>query len=235
MELTARETDLLQGLLGVAKSTASLVPVLGQAISGFDAYKQSVFERNLKTALQCLSEKIDDLSKFTANDWLQTEDGKQFVWKVFDSALDAQLADKQELFVNALINGVDDDSLTQLEKLKFVDMLRHMSRSTLLILAEMHLKLIGQVRGPNRNTDPIQSLPQIDASRMAEELSTKFHPYLVNAAVSEMEGQGLFSNVGEWRKNHNGFVQGTGFATELCYTDFTARFVEFITINGKVT
>ena len=50
-----------------------------------------------------------------------------------------------------------------------------------------------------------------------------------------MESQGLFSRTGEWRKSsHDGsFVEGGGFSTDLCYTDFTARFVEFIYPEGK--
>jgi len=38
--------------------------------------------------------------------------------KIFDSAFDTQMEDKQELFVNALINGVQDKETTSLEKLK---------------------------------------------------------------------------------------------------------------------
>ncbi len=235
MNLTQRETDYWHALLGIVKSTVSLAPGIGQVISGYDAYKQSIFERNLKTTLKYLTEKIKDIPDFLANDWIRTEEGQQFIWKVFDSALDAQLADKQELFINALINGINTETLTNLEKLKFVDMLRHISLPTLHILAEMHLRFIDQVRGPNRNPDPIQPFPQVNASRIADELSSKFDPYLVISAVSEMEGQGLFSTVGEWRKNPNGFVQGSGFSSELCYTDFTAKFVEFITLKEKVT
>jgi hypothetical protein len=44
-----------------------------------------------------------------------------------------------------------------------------------------------------------------------------------------MESQGLFSSVGEWRKDNSGrYIVGGGFDSALSYTDFTARFVEFI-------
>ena len=39
--------------------------------------------------------------KIVTNEYLQTEEGQQFARKVFDSAFDAQLEDKQELFINA--------------------------------------------------------------------------------------------------------------------------------------
>lgn len=232
MDLTERENNLWSSLVGIIKSLASPVPVIGQVVAGYDSYKQSVFNRNAKKAIKHINEKVEDLPAFLESDWFQTEDGQQFSYKVFDAAIDAQLEDKQELFINALINGGTNHSISQLEKLKFVDMLRHMSRASLMVLAEMHKLFIGQVRGPNRQPDPIQSFPSVNATRLAEELSDKFHPYLINSAVSEMEGQGLFSTVGDWKKDTSGkYRQAGGFATELCYTDFAARFVDFITLE----
>ncbi len=191
-----------------------------------------MFDRSLKKALYYLNEKVEDLSEFFNAEWLNTDEGQQFTWKVLDSALDAQLEDKQELFINALINGVNNKQLDKLEKLKFVDMLRHMSLASLMVLAEMHKLFINNVRGPNRLTDPLVSFPQVNADNIAEELSDKFHPYLVNSGVNEMIGQGLFSNTGDWQKDHTGkFRQAGGFLKELCYTNFAANFVEFITFE----
>ena len=48
------------------------------------------------------------------------------------------MEDKQELFINALINGVRDKETSNLEKLKFIDILRHLSLASLMILADMH-------------------------------------------------------------------------------------------------
>lgn len=234
MDLTDREKDLLQSLSATAKSALSFVPGLSQALAGYDAYKKSNFERNIKNLIVCLQDKVADLSSFFSKEWLQTDEGQQFARKVFDSAFDAQLEDKQELFVNALINGVNNDAMPSLEKLKFIDMLRHLSRMSLFVLAEMHSMFISQVRGPGRNTDPLQSFPLIDSTRISENLSSKFDPYLVTASISEMESQGLFSRTGEWKKRPDGsYIPGSGFATELCYTDFTARFVEFITLRQE--
>lgn len=232
MELTQREKDLWAALTGTAKSALSLFPVIGQAIAGYDSYKQSNFERNLFNIINQLKEKIDDINLFFTDEWLKTDEGQLFSRKVFDSALDGQLEDKQELFINALINGVNDKQSTYLEKLKFVDMLRHLSRASLLVLAEMHTMFIANVRGPNRDCDSISAFPLVSPDQIAQKLSPPFHPYLVTSAISEMESQGLFSSTGEWRKSsHNGsYVSGGGFSKELCYTDFTARFVEFVTL-----
>lgn len=232
MELTEREKDLWEALTGTAKSALSLFPVIGQAIAGYDSYKKSNFERNLINIINQLKEKVDNVNLLFADEWLNTDEGQQFSRKVFDSALDLQLEDKQELFINALINGVNDKKSSHLEKLKFIDMLRHLSRASLLVLAEMHTMFIGNVRGPNRNCDTISAFPLVDPGQIAQKLSPPFHPYLVTSAISEMESQGLFSSTGEWKKSsHDGsYVSGGGFSKELCYTDFTARFVEFITL-----
>ncbi len=101
-----------------------------------------------------------------------------------------------------------------------------------MILAEMHTMFIGQVRGSGRSPDSTAAFPLVDPTTLAQKLSDRYDPYLVVSAVSELESEGLFSRTGEWRKNDNGtYMPGGGFATEMCYTDFTARFVEFITVE----
>ena len=91
---------------------------------------------------------------------------------------------------------------------------------------------ISQVRRPDREPDTTKSYPLVDPSRIAQELSDRYDPYLVTSAISEMESQGLFSRIGEWKRDPSGrHLPGGGFSTELCYTNFTARFVEFIIIE----
>jgi hypothetical protein len=144
------------------------------------------------------------------------------------------LDDKQELFVNALVNSPTTINLVEIEKLKFVDMLRQLSLASLLVLSEMHQMFIAQVRGPGRNPDLISPLPQVDPDSIAQKLGHLYEPYLVTSAIYELQSVGLFSKTGEWRKQGTGeYASGGGFATELCYTDFSARFVEFITITDK--
>jgi len=232
MELTDREENLLSALQGTAKSALSLVPGLGQAIAGYDAYRQSQFERNLLKVINILQGKVQDLDTLFSSEWLKTEEGQQFSWKVLDSAFDSQLEDKQELFVNALINGVKNPHIQHLEKLKYVDMLRHLSRFSLVILADMHEMFLSQVRGPGRHVSPTTAFPLVDPEGIAERLNHKYEPYIVVASVNELEGQGLFSRTGEWKQDHKGkYIEGGDFDKEKCYTDFSARFVEFITLS----
>jgi hypothetical protein len=73
MKLTDREKDLSEALSGTAKSALSLIPVLGQAIAGWDAYKRSSFDRNVKKTILYLKEKVDDIGSFFSDDWLKSE------------------------------------------------------------------------------------------------------------------------------------------------------------------
>ena len=149
MDLTDRETDLLQALSGTAKSAAALVPGLAQAIAGLDAYRRSQLDRNIIKIVTHLQEKVDDLESFLNAQWIRTDEGQQYILKVLDSALDTQIEDKQELFVNALIQGIRNPDIPHLEKLKFIDMLRHLSRAAIMILAEIHKMLGGQGSAPH--------------------------------------------------------------------------------------
>jgi hypothetical protein len=234
MVLTDREKDALEALSGTAKSTLSLIPGIGQAIAGWDAYKRSAFERNLSKVISHLQNKIENLRSFFSDEWIQSEEGQQFARKVFDSAFDAQMEDKQELFINALINGVLDKDITNLEKLKFVDILRHLSLAALMILSDMHLLFKDKTKRPGRPDSSLSGSPLVDSNKIVEELGQKYHPYLINASIYEMESQGLFSNIHEWRKTPGGrFASGTYFSDGLSYTDFTLRFVEFISTKSK--
>jgi hypothetical protein len=98
MKLTDREKNLSEALSGTAKSALSLVPVLGQAIAGWDAYKKSSFDRNIKNTISFLKNKVDDFESLFSDDWVKSEEGQKFSRKVFDSAFDAQMEDKQELY-----------------------------------------------------------------------------------------------------------------------------------------
>lgn len=229
MKLTEKEEDAMQALSGTVKSALSLIPGLGQAIAGWDAYRRSSFERSLKKVLSHLESKVKDFESLFSDEWIQSEEGQLFTRKVFDSAFDAQLEDKQELFVNALINGVYEKDMSNLEKLKFIDILRHLSLASLMILSDMHHIFSDHIKKPGTAHERVSGSPLVDRNDMANKLSDKYHPYLVSASIYEMESQGLFSNIHEWRKGWDGkYVSGRYYNEALAYTDFTYRFVEFI-------
>jgi len=56
-------------------------------------------------------DRIEEIEKICHDDWIKTQDGKIFVYKIMDCILDLQLEDKQEYFINILINGITDKQL----------------------------------------------------------------------------------------------------------------------------
>lgn len=231
MELTDQEKDLAQALSGTAKSALALIPVLGQALAGYDAYKKSKFERQLLKLINYLNDKVENPSELLKDEWLKSEEGEQFCYKVFDAAMDAQLEDKQELFVNALINGIMNKNDKDLEKLKFTDMLRQMSRSALLILAEMHKIYSEQVELESEDRKPsVSGSPLINVDGIVDKLSHIYHPYLIESSIDEMKSIGLFSPNAIYRKNSYGKYLCTRSHSEgtYVYTEFSCRFVKFI-------
>jgi len=225
--MTDREEDLVNAVSATTKSALGLIPGVSQAIAGYDAYQRSVHDRNVKKLLEHLDNKVSDLETFFNQKWFKTEEGELFVRKVIDAAIDVQSEEKQELFVNILINGSEINPPIE-EKTKFIDMLRQLSLASIHILGEMHIMFEPQTQRAGKDKDQLTSAPQIDEVKIAKELSNKYDPYLVIAAVKELESQGLFSSIHSWHKDGEGFSPGRRFQNALAYTDFSARFAEFI-------
>lgn len=226
-------SDYLDAACGAGKHAFSRIPIVGEALAGYETYRRSKFDREVRQFLNYLDSKVDDVNALFSGEWLRTEDGEQFARKVVDAALDAQMEDKQELFVNALINGVREPQLSQLQKLQFVDILRHLSRASLMVLADMHNMFKDKVRGPGRAPEGNPPYPVLDPVSVARNLCSKYNPYHVMACIHEMESEGLFSNIAEWRESKPGSgMVPQGFNDALSYNHFTASFVEFITLRN---
>ena len=232
MKLSDRENDLKEGLTGIAKLGLSLIPILGQTISGafayYDSYKRSTYDRNLRNSIKDLEDKVDDLNKLFEAEWLKTEEGRIFVTKIFDSILDSQIEEKQKIFINALINGIEKEDINDLEKFKFVDMIRQLSNLSLMVLADIHE--IAQKK-LNTTTKSFQIMPD----QISAELGNKYgDPYAVLSAIEELKGQGLFSNISSFKKGINEqWRAGGSISDKNLYTEYTCKFVEFITYISK--
>ena len=220
MKRSDETNDLIEVGKGIVKSIASKVPILAEIIAGHDSYKKSAYERNLKKFLEHLQDKVDDISKLFNDEWLNTEEGKIFTRKVFDACLDVQIEEKQELFVNALVNGIRNKEIENIGKLKFIDILRQVSKLSLMVLSDMHAMFKGN-----------SSATQIMPDSIAEKLSHKYEPYEVGAAIYELRSHGLFSNVTKWIKNiPEGNWRADSYISDnlIAYTEYTYKFVEFI-------
>ncbi len=226
-----RQKHLHEAGEGAIKALVARVPVFGELIAGWDAYRRSQFDLYVKRFILAIEEEIQDISKLGSNEWLGSMEGKQFARKIFASATDAQLEEKHRLFANAFVNGIENKQLSDLEKLKFVDMLRQLSLASLGVLSEMH-KLYGSQVHRSGRPRPTIAAPQVSVAELIRELGSKFDPYLIESAVTEIRATGLFSRFTSFHTGIEGKPEPDSYIdNEIIYTEFTARFVEFVRSN----
>jgi hypothetical protein len=230
MKLKDEEKDLLEVFKGVAESALSLIPVVGQMYAGYEAHNKYKFEKNVTEVLKLLKDKVDNPGALFSEEWCKSEEGQKFCRKVLDAALDDQLTDKQELFINALIHGITNKNLSELEKLKFVDMLRHLSRASLMILADMHKLYSNKL---DSNSGILLDAPLIQLHVIVAALGNQYDPYLIESCFDELKAVGLFSPTVSYDRTYEGIYRASRSYSEgnLTYTKFTAKFVEFITFK----
>lgn len=224
--------DFKEAARAVAKGAVDLVtgiPGIGVAIDGYEAYRRSQHERNTHALIDLLRARIDGVGARFDPHWFKTMEGQEFCNKALASALDSQLAEKQEFFANAIVHAASDKDLGRIERLKFLDMLRGLSMPTLMVLSEIDQKYSRMLPVPGQPRDPSIPVAVINDMQVAQELSHKYDPFVVTAALNELRAQGLFSNVTEWHKMANGgLTAGIHVGRGDCYTPFSARFVAFI-------
>lgn len=216
----------------VLKSAASRVPVIGEALAGVEAFRQKQREKTAKEFIENLGSRLEAMGDRFSAEWLATEDGRMFAHKVFESATDAQLADKKELFANAFVNGAGDDSDVH-EKTKFVDLLRQLSRDALDVLCELHRKFGPILAKPLATRSESTN---VSSETIATELSSTLHwdGYRIESAYRELSSAGLFSAVTGWVSDGKGGQRPTGtYGRGEAYTEFAERFVRFITDRAE--
>lgn len=220
----------------VVKSLAGEVPILGLFLvphDAYEAYQKIKQEAYIQQLLQNLDERVQDLRELFSDSWLRTKEGQLYARKVIDCAIDAQLEDKHQLFASALINGIQNKEITDLEKLKFVDMLRQLSLVSLRVLSELH-KIYGDRVHWASQPRTINAAPQISVDNVIQQLQGKFHPFLIEASIAEMKAIGLFSRFSAWRYGGDNSFKADGHISDSAiYSEFTARFIEFITSFKK--
>lgn len=209
MDKEALKAGVTEGII----EAVELVPGLGVLIKGVRAYHQYIEEKQKEDFLKLLVERLEVLEDAFSDEWYRSDEGITVTKKIIVTALNAEFADKTEYFVNALFNASFSDD--QLERLKFIEMLRSLSKPALVILAaESYLQ---NKRGPHYSE-------QVLVAELVKE--TGFSPYLVESCVKELYSIGVFSSVTDYQKNgatSRSFEEGTA-----AFTKFTKKFIEFI-------
>ena len=208
---------------GMVKGLARQVPVLGTIIDGVDAYLTEERFRAVAETQRLLAEKLEVVADRLDPSWLRTEEGKRFAAKAVESAADVQLSDKRELFINAFIHGVSGDH-DSFEKMRFIDLLRSLSRDSLDLLCVLHKRFSGMLDPAKGMSRDLQS--SNIAAMFAPELG--WDPYRVESAFKELSSAGLFSGVTRWATDDAGNSRALSSYPGEAYTQYTERFVQFI-------
>jgi hypothetical protein len=200
-----------------------MIPGLNILVSSLKAYQDSIEEQQRTEFITQLNMRLEQIELISFNrEWYKSSEGIEVSKKIIASALNAEYADKIEYFANALINSSKDYS--QDERLKYIEILRIVSKPALKVLAkerELHKK-----RGE-------RSSPQVSFNQLVKNLDLS--PHLIETCINELYSLGVFSHTLEFSSDGHAtrhFDQGTS-----AYTKYSEKFVLFLldprTINSN--
>jgi hypothetical protein len=195
------------------KELVTDIPVIGPLIEGIKAYHESIEEQQRESFIKEIADRLTALEANAA--WYSSEEGQSFVKKVVASALNAEYADKLNYLANALVNGPILES-NAAERLKFVEMIRHLSKPALDLLAVA-------VKNP-------AGREIVDGGEFA--VALEWPPELADACVRELASAGALSSVSKWYKAEQVYRPQDHGMAQVMLTDLTRRFAAFISSGG---
>lgn len=208
-QLEAFDSATKAGFLALAKS----VPVLASLIEGLDAYRRSMAEQQRAALIAELGARQSRLEQAFHDPWYQSNDGQRVCSKILATALNAEFADKVEFLASALLNAPQVGDETR--ALKFVEILRHVSRPALVVLAcqEAVVEHAGVGRSQQVEIESLVSQSGLDAR-------------VVEACVQELYSLGVLSpNIGMDRTGRKTSYLPPGTPA---FTPFSADFLAFV-------
>lgn len=224
-EITKTALEVLLDLIPVAVPLAGTIKVGGKltvaAVSDLVSRQQ---QQGLDEFLSYLGENVGDLRQFFSDPWLQSEHGAKFWQKIFGSAMDAQLADKRQLFANALVNGVSGKDHPDKKKLRMLDILRDLSLASLDGLAEIHSQYAHRLGALDFESRKAQGIPLADVR-----LSTADDTFYTESIIQELVAAGVLSS-SEKAEPRDGrtILVDLGTTEAAYYTEFSLEFAEFV-------
>ena len=196
------------------------IPGLSLLIEGARKYKEYAENEQKKELLILLEKRIIKLEKGFNEDLYNSNEAKIYLKKLISTALNPEYADKLEFFANMLINTKMDYS--QMERLKYVEMVRQLSKPALVVLDAAN-----RLYKPASSSEPPTS---IVPNQIAEE--TGFNLTFINVLISELYELGVF--------NPYVVVPGKGIRNVsnregiAAYTEYSERFSDFIKNPGEM-
>jgi len=197
----SKKDALIAAADGATIATIKRIPVLGELIEGIQKYEENIAEQQRRIFLEVLRDRVDDLETYFTDPWYSTSEAQEFMKKTVASALNAEYTDKVKFFVNMLANAKQD--LEQMERLKFVELIRQLSKPALKVLA-LAAQLSGTIVG-------LKDIKQIKGNAVSK---LNLDGLLVDSCIDELFSVGVLS------QQH--------LKARAGYTAFTQRFVDFL-------
>jgi hypothetical protein len=159
--------------------------LLSIPIEAVNAYRESMEQQQLKDFQERVNAKLDQIE--ANSQWYASPEGTEFVKKVVATGLNVEYCDKIDFFTNAIVNGPNLGN-DQAKRLKFVELIRSLSRSALQVL----ITLVNPSFRSHGNS------PEALAGAAATALG--WDPALVLACIHELAALGVMSSVSTWRE-----------------------------------
>lgn len=213
---------------GVLNSFAKKIPIVEQLIDGLENYQNFIKEQmrtNLLCSLEDRIQRLETGDKEKLVDYSRTPEGAAVLQKLIESSLNAEYKEKQEIFINAMLNAPKTDALED-EKMRFIDLIRSLSKVALHVLYAIYEEY-------DNSLDDRMTSSQIATNEIVTKAYKmfKYSPELIESALRELKSCGLFSNITRWHKNSSSgsFSIAGHIANEsVAYTVYSRQFVEFI-------
>jgi len=208
-----KDAIIKAGSEGIIESI-KMIPGLNILVSSVKAYQDNIEEQQRTEFIEELKTRLEQIEEKSFNaKWYNTLDGIVVSKKIIASALNAEFADKISYFANALINC--SQNYEQDERLKFIEILRVISKPALKVLAvERELK---------RKLGDGHSM-QVSMNELVNHLDLS--PHLIETCITELYSIGVFSHTIEF--NASGHQQKNYERGIAAFTKFSEKFISFI-------
>lgn len=211
--MQGKSKAVFKGISEAVIQAIELVPGLASLIESVRAYQECIDDQQREIFIRELEKRVSHQEATFKDPWYQTVEGQEIVKKLAASALNAEYADKVEYFAKALLNASMD--IGQDKKLKFIEILRQISKPALKVLAAE--KQLHEERGRSWSS-------QVELGPLVTKTSLEAH--LVEACIKELYSLGVFSSATSFNKEGD---KSTGFETGTpAFVGFTDEFIRFI-------
>jgi hypothetical protein len=202
--------SLVAAGMGAIIEAAKYIPGAGIPIEAYREYRKTAEDQQFEE----WAKRVDDRADETARkaQWYHTPEGQEFIKKIVANVTKLEHAEKMVFFVNAAVNGHRLGS-DQAKRMKFVDMIVKLSKPALQVLAVA-----------------VEHDPEDHAVRSGELAGLiEWDPDLTDACVNELISLGVFSSVGDWRREGQFYQKGSHRSDgQPMLTSLTREFAAFI-------